>query len=196
MKQIAVHEAGHVTVAKAFGYSTEYMRIVRDTRDAVSKILWDEDEIFINTFLIPEQYGLIFNRLPLERRAQTFQMAGRYIMILCSGSAAEAYYNNKEDVDNGIIQYIPIEMGAGDLLLRHDLDKIEKTEAFVRPLGHGTPLGSRENQLRTMFKIIKGEEFFNAIDSLSDLLINSESLSINQAEIEDCLNDFNLVIGR
>lgn len=194
MKEIAIHEAGHVVIASVFNYTCTEMKIDETTGEAMTKLEWGEDEITINTFLHPETFGNAFNHLPRNKRAETPQIAGRYIMILCAGSCVEAYYKNKEDIDNGRIKHLPIEMGAGDPLLRTDIDKIEKTEAFLNTIGAPIPLDDRQNQLVTVFTIIKQDDFFNAIEALAELLISSGDMRINQSEIEECLAKFDYSI--
>lgn len=101
---------------------------------------------------------------------------------------------NKVDTDNGTIKHLPIEIGAGDPLLRTDIDKIERTEKFLKIIGSEIPLQNRQNQLLTVYTIIKQDEFYSAIDALAELLINSDSLNITKNEIEECLDIFNYSI--
>ena len=194
MKSIAIHEAGHVVIAKSFGYSCTLMKIDKLTGDAFTKFNWRDDELIINTFLHPNQFGSIYNGLSNNKRAETPLIAGRYIMILCAGSCAEAYFNNKDDVDNKRITALPIEMGAGDPLLRTDIDKIERTESSLKALGSDIPIGDRQEQLITMFYMVQKKEIFEAIDALSETLVGSKALEINEKDIDECLNNFDLSI--
>jgi hypothetical protein len=194
MKEVAIHEAGHVVLASAFGYSCSQMKIDSATGDAITKLDWGQDEITINAFLHPDTFGNAFNSQPQNKRAETPKIGGRYIMILCAGSCVEAYFKNKVDIDNGTIKHLPIEMGAGDPLLRTDIDKIERTEKFLKIIGSEIPLQNRQNQLLTIYTIIKQDEFYSAIDALAELLINSDSLNITKNEIEECLDKFNYSI--
>ncbi len=171
----AYHEAGHAVLGFYSGFEVKSISlIIADPGSGITRFDYGIDNLLITGILNAKKDPAFFNSLSQPVRARTPQTCLKICNTLIAGPVAEAI--NKFGID-----YTGnMEVGIKD----PDAEGIEAADYVLSIIDKNHSKTYLQETIISITEILRNEQFWKVVISLSDKLLSSKAKMLTQQEIE------------
>ncbi|MBN9295661.1 MAG: hypothetical protein J0I41_01565 [Filimonas sp.] len=176
-EQCAYHESGHIVMAYLSKFKCDSVTIIQDgSGNGFTKFDYGKSPMteLITSIVNFSEYPEMFNSLPPTVKIYAPDVAFKICGVLLGGPVSEAIYKAGIEFEGNL----PIEVMGPDLLrvnsIHHLLSSIDI---------HHKPNYIKEN-LHSIVNLLRQEQVWKAVDTLSKDILASSTKSLSKQEIE------------
>ncbi len=174
----AYHEAGHAVLGYYFGFQVKSIALIlNEPGSAVTKFDYGKDHLLITGILNAKTDLTFFKSLPKSDIERTPLVCDKIYCTLIGGPIAEAIHKF------GISNVGRMEIG----IKSPDVESIEAVEYVLSLMGDS----SFRDRTTAVEILLRSDKFWTVVSSLSSKLLDSNSKSLVQSEIEGVFQRLN-----
>jgi len=179
------HECGHVVMSYYYGFSCDSIQISLSERDSKTVIKYGEVQSLVEAILRYNEEPAVYAETSRHHSQENiFSTLVKLGVILASGGIAERVYLNKLNPEAENDEVLP----SGS-----DLARLQSIHSIFQALRPGFPSDYLDKLFQVWHVTIR-DQIWPAIDGLARAVLETADLSMGQAEIEHCLENYKMIL--